>query len=78
MEPALTPDQRIAEMGPALPPPPAPAGAYLERLLPTGPFIHVDANPSVIGRAFPVGLAKALVVTVDPAAEPPYYLPSAL
>jgi acetolactate synthase-1/2/3 large subunit len=29
---------------------------YSPELLPTGPFIHVDANPGVIGRAFPVDL----------------------
>jgi enamine deaminase RidA (YjgF/YER057c/UK114 family) len=30
VEPALTPDERIAKLGLVLPPPPAPAGAYLE------------------------------------------------
>jgi len=29
---------------------------YSPELLPTGPFIHVDADPGVIGRAFPVDL----------------------
>jgi acetolactate synthase-1/2/3 large subunit len=29
---------------------------YSSELLPTGPFIHVDASPAVIGRAFPVDL----------------------
>ncbi|HWF34946.1 MAG TPA: thiamine pyrophosphate-binding protein [Solirubrobacteraceae bacterium] len=29
---------------------------YSPLLLPTGPFIHVDADPAVIGRAFPVDL----------------------
>jgi acetolactate synthase-1/2/3 large subunit len=29
---------------------------YSSQLLPTGPFIHVDADPAVIGRAFPVDL----------------------
>lgn len=30
--------------------------AYSPELLPTGPFIHVDADAAVIGRAFPVDL----------------------
>jgi acetolactate synthase-1/2/3 large subunit len=29
---------------------------YSQEILPTGPFVHVDANPAVIGRAFPVDL----------------------
>jgi acetolactate synthase-1/2/3 large subunit len=41
--------------------------AYSPELLPTGPFIHVDANPAVIGRAFPVdvGVVAEAGVTLD-------------
>jgi acetolactate synthase-1/2/3 large subunit len=40
---------------------------YSPELLPTGPFIHVDANPGVIGRAFPVdlGVVAEAGVTLD-------------
>jgi acetolactate synthase I/II/III large subunit len=40
---------------------------YSPELLPNGPFIHVDANPAVIGRAFPVdlGVVAEVGVTLD-------------
>lgn len=40
---------------------------YSPELLPTGPFVHVDANPGVIGRAFPVdlGVVAEAGVTLD-------------
>jgi acetolactate synthase-1/2/3 large subunit len=40
---------------------------YSPQLLPTGPFIHVDADPEVIGRAFPVdvGIVAEAGATMD-------------
>ena len=40
---------------------------YSQQLMPTGPFIHVDADPSVIGRVFPVdlGVVAEAGVTLD-------------
>jgi acetolactate synthase-1/2/3 large subunit len=40
---------------------------YAPELLPTGPFIHVDADPAVIGRAFPVdvGVVAEAGATLD-------------
>lgn len=40
---------------------------YDKELLPAGPFIHVDADPAVIGRAFPVdtGVVAEAGATID-------------
>jgi acetolactate synthase-1/2/3 large subunit len=40
---------------------------YAQELLPQGPFIHVDADPAVIGRAFPVdvGVVAEAGATLD-------------
>ena len=44
-----------------------PPSVYSPLLLPQGPFIHVDINPEVIGRAFPVdvGIVAEAGATMD-------------
>jgi len=44
-----------------------PPNSYSPQLLPNGPFIHVDADPEVIGRAFPVdtGIVAEAGATMD-------------
>jgi enamine deaminase RidA (YjgF/YER057c/UK114 family) len=67
VEPALTPDQRIAKMGLVLPPPPAPAGAYLESkrigrmlyLAGHGPIDGNNVTTGTVGKDMTTALAAA-------------------
>ncbi|MDQ6807129.1 MAG: RidA family protein [Actinomycetota bacterium] len=67
MEPALTPDQRLAKLGLVLPPPPAPAGAYLESkrvgrmlyLAGHGPIDGSSVTTGVVGKDMTTALAAA-------------------
>ena len=64
---APTPEQRIAEMGLVLPPPPAPAGAYLESkqvgrmlyLAGHGPIDGDSVTTGVVGKDMTTALAAA-------------------
>ncbi|HWF34945.1 MAG TPA: RidA family protein [Solirubrobacteraceae bacterium] len=67
MEPALTPEQRIAKLGLVLPPPATPSGAYLESkrigrmlyLAGHGPIDGSSITTGVVGKDMTTALAAA-------------------
>lgn len=67
MEPALTPEQRLAQLGLTLPPAPTPAGAYLEYkqvglmlyLAGHGPVNGEDITTGVVGKDMTTAQAAA-------------------
>lgn len=67
MEPAPTPEQRLAQLGLTLPPPPTPAGAYLEYKH-VGPMLYLAGHGPVNGNDITTGVVGKDMTTAQAAA----------